>query len=61
VIFALVELDPMFQDNKVIVADTMDGGPLGSAQGPLQLVVPQDHRHARWVHMLNAVSVRQAP
>jgi hypothetical protein len=61
VIFALVELDSMFQDNKVIVADTMDGKPLQSDHGPLQLVVPQDRRHARWVRMLTTVSVRQAP
>ncbi len=61
VIFALVELDSMFQDNKVIVADMMDGKPLQPDHGPLQLVVPQDRRHARWVRMLTTVSVRQAP
>ena len=61
VIFALVELDAMFQDNKVIVADTMDGKPLPSDHGPLQLVVPQDRRHARWVRMLTTVNVRQTP
>jgi DMSO/TMAO reductase YedYZ molybdopterin-dependent catalytic subunit len=60
-IFTLVELDSMFQDNKVIVADTMDGKPLPSDHGPLQLVVPQDRRHARWVRMLTTVNVRQTP
>ncbi len=61
VIFTLVELDPMFQDNKVIVADTMDGKPLESVRGPLQLIVPQDRRHARWVRMLTTIGVYQAP
>ena len=60
-IFALIELEAMFQDNKIIVADTMDGKPLQPKQWPLQLVVPQDRRHARWVRMLTTVSVRQAP
>lgn len=60
-IFALVELDGMFQDNKVIVADTVDGKPLRADRGPFQLVVPQDRRHARWVYTLTAVAVHQAP
>jgi hypothetical protein len=60
-IFALVELDLMFQDNQVIVADTVDGKPLPSDRGPLQLVVPQDRRHARWVYMVTTISLHQAP
>jgi len=61
VIFSLPELDSRFQDNKVIVADTLDGKPLDSAQGPLKLVVPQDRRPARWVRMLTSINVCQAP
>jgi len=61
VIFSLVELDPMFQDNKIIVADLMDGKPLPSKQGPLQLIVPQDRRLTRCVRMLASIRVRQAP
>lgn len=58
-IFALAELDSSFQDNKVIVADTLDGKPLDAKRGPLQLVVPQDHRAERWVRMLTSIRVRQ--
>jgi hypothetical protein len=61
VVFALAELDPFFQDNQVIVADTMDGKPLDAVQGPLKLIVPQDHHPSRWVRMLVSVKVRQAP
>jgi len=61
VIFSLPELDSLFQDNKVIVADMQDGKPLDAAQGPLKLIVPQDRRPARWVRMLVNISVHQAP
>lgn len=61
VIFSLAELDSMFQDNQVLVADVMDGKPLEPSQGPLRLIAPQDRRPARWVRMLIGVRVRQAP
>lgn len=60
-VFALAELDSFFQDNHVIVADTVDGKPLDAVQGPLKLIVPQDHHPSRWVRMLVGVKLRQAP
>ena len=61
VVVALEEIDPMFQQNQVLVADTMDGKPLDDKHGPLQLVVPADQRPARWVRMISKISVRRAP
>jgi len=61
VIFALAELDSLFQDNKVIVADTLDGKALEPSRGPLTLIAPQDHHPSRWVHSLVSLKVRQAP
>jgi len=61
VVLALVEIDPMFQQNQVLVADTLDGKPLDDKHGPLQLVVPEDQRPARWVRMISKISVRQTP
>ncbi len=61
VILALVEIDPMFQPNQVLVADTLNGKALDDKQGPLQLVVPEDQRPARWVRMITKISVRRAP
>jgi DMSO/TMAO reductase YedYZ molybdopterin-dependent catalytic subunit len=55
--FSLAELDPGFQDSQVLVADTMNGQPLGDKVGPLRLVVPQDKRPARWVRMLRSIKV----
>lgn len=61
VVLALAEIDPMFQQNHVLVADAMDGKPLDDKHGPLQLVVPEDQRPARWVRMISKISVRRTP
>jgi DMSO/TMAO reductase YedYZ molybdopterin-dependent catalytic subunit len=57
VIYSLAELDGDFQVSDVIVADTMDGKPLGDKLGPLRLVAPHDKRPARWVRMLHSIQV----
>jgi hypothetical protein len=59
VIFSLAELDSDFTDADAIVADTLDGAPLGANEGPFKLVVPHDKRPARWVRMLQSLSVSQ--
>lgn len=59
VIFSLAELDSDFTDADAIVADTLDGAPLGANEGPFKLVVPHDRRPARWVRMLQSLSVSQ--
>jgi hypothetical protein len=40
-VFALVELDPEFTSNDIIIADSVDGKPLFDDQGPLRLVAPR--------------------
>jgi DMSO/TMAO reductase YedYZ molybdopterin-dependent catalytic subunit len=57
VVFALAELDSGFLDTEVLVADTMDGAPLGAKLGPFRLVAPHEKRPARWVRMLKTVTV----
>jgi DMSO/TMAO reductase YedYZ molybdopterin-dependent catalytic subunit len=56
VVFALAELDSGFLDSEVLVADTMDGAPIGPNQGPFRLVAPHEKRPARWVRMLKSVT-----
>jgi hypothetical protein len=58
-VVALGEVDPEFHPGMVLVADTMDGKPLGKA-GPFQLVVSEDKRPARSVRNLVRVEVRTA-
>jgi len=61
VVFSLAELDADFQDSDVIVADMMDGAPLDDKVGPFRLVPPRDKRPARWVRMLQSLTVVQIP
>jgi DMSO/TMAO reductase YedYZ molybdopterin-dependent catalytic subunit len=57
VVFSLAELDPGIIDSEVMVADTMDGAPLGDKLGPFRLVAPHEKRPARWVRMLKSLTV----
>jgi hypothetical protein len=41
------------------VALRRDGGPLSERDGPLQIVVPQDEFHARWVRQLVRIRIVQ--
>ena len=58
-VVALGEIDPEFHPGIVLVADTMDGKPLGKT-GPFRLVVSEDKRPARSVRNLVRVEVRMA-
>lgn len=57
VVFSLAELDSDFVDEDVIVADTLNGKPLGANQGPFRIVAPHDKRPARWIRMLKSLTV----
>lgn len=57
VVFSLAELDPMFTDNPVLLADSADGEPLSGAQGPFRLIAPKEKRGARSVRMLTKLEV----
>ena len=57
VVFSLAELDSGFLDSEVLVADTMDGAPIGPKLGPFRLVAPREKRPARWVRMLKSINV----
>jgi hypothetical protein len=58
-VVALGEIDPEFHPGTVLVADTMDGKPLGKA-GPFRLVVTEDKRPARSVRNLVRVELKMA-
>ena len=57
VVFSLAELDSGFLDSEVLVADTVDGAPIGPKLGPFRLVAPHEKRPARWVRMLKSITV----
>lgn len=61
VTFALAEFSPSFTDRVILLADTKDGKPLDAHDGPMQLVVPDEKRPARWVRQVSRISVVPAP
>ena len=61
VVLALAEIDPDFANRDAIVADRLNGAPLSMRDGPLQLIIPADTHHARWVRNLNTLTVQTAP
>jgi len=59
-VLSLAETDPSFHPGDVIVANTLDGKPIGDKDGPFRLVVTEDKRPARCVHKLVSIELRAA-
>jgi hypothetical protein len=57
VAFGLSEADPNTRPNKMILADRVDGKPIGSKDGPFKLVVEGDLRPARSAKMVSVIEV----
>jgi hypothetical protein len=60
VVFALPELDEVFTDRVVLLADRRDGKPLSEREGPLRIVVPDEKRPARWARQVVAFTIRRS-
>ena len=58
-VFAVAEVNPDVHAGTVLVADTMDGKPLGD-DGAFKLVLEGEKRPARWVRNLAAIKVKPA-
>ena len=56
-VFALPEFDADFTDRIIILAYERDGMPLDEKTGPLQIIVPDEKKHARWVRMVKEIRV----
>jgi len=57
-IFAMGEVDPVFTDSELMIADTMNGAPLPDGQGPFRIVAPHDKGGARSVRALQRLDLR---
>jgi len=60
-IYALPEFDPPTTDRLILLADRRDGGALPTAAGQLQIIVPGDKTHARWVRQVKSLTIVRAP
>jgi hypothetical protein len=59
VAFSLAELEPELTDRVILLADTKDGQPLPSREGPFRIIVPGEKRPARWVRQVSTVTVHK--
>jgi hypothetical protein len=56
-LIAMAETDSTFRNRPVLLTWLKNGKPLDGHDGPLQLIVPDDNRHARDVRMVNRLEV----
>jgi DMSO/TMAO reductase YedYZ molybdopterin-dependent catalytic subunit len=56
-VFALAELDSVFADRVILLADRRDGKPIGTKDAPFQVIVPGEKKHARWVKQVTRLKV----
>ncbi len=59
-VYALPELDAGFTDRVILLADQKDKKPLDDKHGPLQVIVPGEKKHARWVRQVTALKIGRA-
>jgi DMSO/TMAO reductase YedYZ molybdopterin-dependent catalytic subunit len=59
-VYALAELDSEFTDRVILLADRRDDKLLPAQAGPLQVVVPGEKKHARWVRQVIRLKVGRA-
>ena len=59
-VYSLAEIDPSFHTGTVLVADRVDGQPIGVRDGPFKLVNTEDKRPARWVRNLVSLKLSAA-
>lgn len=57
VVYALQEVDTAFTDNTIIVADKKNNELLDSKEGPLQIIVPKEKKHSRWIRQLRTLRI----
>lgn len=58
VVLALAETDPAFNAEPPILADRMDGKPIGDEEGPFRLIVQGELKPARSARMVDRIEVR---
>lgn len=59
-LYSIAELEPDFNPDAPILADRADGAPLDPAYGPVQVIVPGELRHVRWVRQVECLRVGTA-
>lgn len=58
-VYSLGEVSPDVHDGSVLIADSVDGKPLGDA-GPIELICSGEKRPARWIRGVVSIKVAKA-
>ena len=56
-IFSLAEIDPLFAEQPILIADKIDGNALSHSDAPFQIIVPGDKIQTRWVRQLVSIEL----
>jgi hypothetical protein len=56
-IYSLGEIDPLFANRTIILADRADKKALPVEEGPFQIIVPGEKKHARWIRQVVSIEV----
>jgi hypothetical protein len=56
-IYTIPEIDPLFATRSIILSNRADKRPLATEDGPFQIVVPGEKKHARWVRQVTGIQV----
>lgn len=59
-IFSLTEFDSSYTDRVILLAERRDNELLPANEGPLQIIVPDEKRHGRWVRQVKTLIVSKA-
>ena len=57
VVIALVEVDPAFTDQQMLLAFLRDGKPLDDKEGPYRIIIPDEKKMARWVRQVKTLKI----
>lgn len=60
-VLALVEVDPSFSIETILLAERRNGAPLADVEGAWRAIVPNDRRHARWIRDVVGIEVVAPP
>lgn len=55
--YTMAEVDTLFANRVIIVADKSDKKPLTPEDGPFQIIVPGEKKHGRWVRQVNSIQL----
>jgi DMSO/TMAO reductase YedYZ molybdopterin-dependent catalytic subunit len=59
-VYALPEFDPPTPGRTILLADRRDGVALPANAAPLQIIVPGDKEHARWIRGVKSLTILRA-